>query len=414
MTDKKIVLITSGQPTLNPRLVKEADSLVNAGYNVTVLYAYWNDWGTRFDEELLKAKTWKSIRVGGDPKQKTFTYFFSRLIYKTALFVVKKIGFANYLTELATARGSYFLMHEAKKHKADLYIAHNLGALPATAKAAKANNKPFTFDAEDFHRNEVSEDIESVNYGISKYIEDKYLNKATVITAASPLIAHEYKKLYPAINIKPILNVFERVKTRPVNPNSHRVKLLWFSQFIGKQRGIEEVIEALSLCDIAAGITLSLLGDYTDETYRHFNNMAKKHGLLPNQIVFYKPIPPGDIFNFAMQFDIGLATELATPYNRDICLTNKIFTYIQAGLAVIASDTTAQVQLLNKHQNIGTPYKKGDAQELANALKLYINNPDFLQKKKQNSYMLGQTTLNWEIESEKLLDIVSDVLNGGE
>jgi glycosyltransferase involved in cell wall biosynthesis len=115
-----------------------------------------------------------------------------------------------------------------------------------------------------------------------------------------------------------------------------------------------------------------------------------------------------------MQFDIGLATELATPYNRDICLTNKIFTYIQAGLAVIASDTTAQVQLLNKHQNIGTPYKKSDAQELANALKLYINNPDFLQKTKQNSYMLGQTTLNWEIESEKLLGIVSEVLNGGE
>ncbi|MFA6087630.1 glycosyltransferase [Mucilaginibacter sp.] len=411
MTDKKIVLITSGQPSLNPRLVKEADSLANTGYNVTVLYAYWNDWGTLFDEELLKTKDWKAIRVGGDPKQKTFTYFFSRLIYRTALFILKNIGFANYLTEVAAARGSYFLIREAKKHKADLYIAHNLGALPAAAKAAKANNKPFNFDAEDFHRNEVSDNIESINYKISKYIEDKYLNRATIVTAASPLIAHEYKKRYPAINVKPILNVFERVKTEQSNPNPGGLKLFWFSQFIGEQRGVEEVIEAISLCDPSAGIILSLLGNYTNETYKYFNDLAKKHGLSPNQVTFYKPIPPGDIFNFAMQFDIGLATEQAIPYNRDICLTNKIFTYIQAGLAVIASDTLAQVQLLNQHKNIGTLYKKGNAKELANALKLYINNPDALQKAKQNSYMLGQTTLNWETESEKLMDVVKEVLN---
>ena len=291
-----------------------------------------------------------------------------------------------------------------------MYIAHNLGALPAAANAAKANNKTFIFDAEDFHRNEVSDDIKSLNYNISKYIEDKYLSKTTVVTAASPLIALEYKKLYPAIIIKPILNVFERVKTRQSIPNPGGLKLFWFSQFIGGQRGIEEVIEAIGLCDPSAGITLSLLGNYTSETYKYFTVLAKKHGLLQNQVIFYKPVPPVDILTFAMQFDIGLATELATPYNRDICLTNKIFTYIQAGLAVIASDTKAQVQLLNEHQTIGMLYKKGNAEELANALKLYTKNPGALQKAKQNAYVLGQTTLNWETESEKLLDIVSEVL----
>ena len=49
----KIVLISPGQPSLNPRLVKEADTLAANGYDVTVLYSYWNDWGAKFDKTLL-------------------------------------------------------------------------------------------------------------------------------------------------------------------------------------------------------------------------------------------------------------------------------------------------------------------------------------------------------------------------
>lgn len=65
LTAKKIVLVTSGQPSLNPRLVKEADALVEAGYEVTVIYQYWNEWGTDLDKVLLPQKKWKTIRVGG-------------------------------------------------------------------------------------------------------------------------------------------------------------------------------------------------------------------------------------------------------------------------------------------------------------------------------------------------------------
>ena len=83
MPGKQIVLITSGQPSLNPRLVKEADTLSAAGFDVTVLYAYWNEWGTRYDKELLAQKKWKAICIGGDPlASKVSTWFLSRLIFK--------------------------------------------------------------------------------------------------------------------------------------------------------------------------------------------------------------------------------------------------------------------------------------------------------------------------------------------
>src|SRR5882757_8628859 len=112
MADKKIVIITSGQPSLNPRVVKEADALAEAGYKVTLLYAYWNDWGTRHDKQLLAEKKWQAIRIGGDPKQKSLSYFFSRLIYKTGTLLLRTTGYYSRFSELAVARSSYFLIKE--------------------------------------------------------------------------------------------------------------------------------------------------------------------------------------------------------------------------------------------------------------------------------------------------------------
>ena len=61
---KKILIITTGQPSLNPRMVKEADALSAAGHEVEVLYQYWNEWASEMDASLLKTKKWKATRIG--------------------------------------------------------------------------------------------------------------------------------------------------------------------------------------------------------------------------------------------------------------------------------------------------------------------------------------------------------------
>src|ERR1700744_2697587 len=147
----KLVLISSGHPSLNPRQVKEDDTLADVGYKVTVLYAYWNDWGTELDRALIPSKKWEIICIGGDPHQKKITYFFSRLIHKLAKTINQKTG-GKILADLAIGRSGYFLIRAAKRYEADLYIGHNPGGLAATVQAAKANKNLCGFDAEDFHR----------------------------------------------------------------------------------------------------------------------------------------------------------------------------------------------------------------------------------------------------------------------
>ncbi len=404
---KKILLISAGQPSLNPRLVKEADTLANAGFEVEVLYAYWNEWGTRYDQDLLAGKKWKATRAAGDPKQKPFTWFLSRLISKTARYLLQKTGSYKYFAELAISRSSYFLMRGTRRQKADLYIAHNLGALPAVVKTALRFKKPCGFDAEDFHRQEIRDDTNSFHFKICSYLEDKYLPVVNYMSASSPLIASRYASLYKT-KVTSLLNVFPKTPglIAITNNKSEPLKLFWFSQTIGPNRGLEDIIDALQLLK-GYSFELHLLG----EPDRDIKNVFRMH-LKGKQIIihFHEPIAPDKIIAFASQFDIGLALETETPINRDICLTNKIFSYIQAGLAVIASNTTAQTELLEQYPAIGKLYEKENARSLADALLYYLQNRDDLFETRKAALIIAAEQLNWENESQKFLNIVENVL----
>ena len=404
----KILLITSGQPSLNPRLVKEADALTNAGYDVTVLYAYWNDWGTKFDEEHLPDKKWKAIRVGGDPLQKPVKFLFSRILHKAAKSFYKKTGIP-FLAEPAASRSTYFLMQEAKKYKADLYIGHNLGALPAAVVAAKKHQAKCGFDAEDFHRQEVSDDVNSLHYKLTKYIEDKYLSQTDYITTSSVLINAKYQQLYPNKDITTILNVFPKsphVNLKSIPPKGP-IKLIWFSQTVGKKRGIENIIKALQLLDNER-FELHLLGSAGEEIKNEFANLAQN---ASKSLFFHPPIAPDKLIEFISQFDIGLACETGFSLNNTLALSNKIFTYLQAGLAILSSDIPSQKQLLEQNPGIGSVYENNNIDSLIGILAEYEANRQKIIDNCDAAFKLGQEKYNWENESQTFLNLVNKTLN---
>lgn len=411
VTPLKILLITSGQPSLNPRLVKEADALADAGYHVTVLYQYWNDWGTKMDTSLLKNKHWKAVRVGGQPGD--IIYILTKIVYKIGKILAKYIGLNIGFAELAIGRGSWLLSRKAFRSSADIYIAHNLAALPAAVKAAKKNHAKCGFDAEDFHRNEVSDDAGDFDVMLKTFIEKKYYPAADYITASSAEIASAYKQIFPQLNPVVVLNTFPANKGdhSELNRKEKTLKLLWFSQSVGLSRGIQDVLAAMKILE-EEDIEFHILGDLSPNVYHELSRFVQilSFSRAPG-IIYHDPLPSDELTGFAARFDIGLATEPGFSINNNIALSNKLFTYINAGLAVVASDTPAQSNFLKKYPEAGSSYQRQNAASLSEVLKRYINSPHLLSEAKMASRKIGQTELNWENERIKFLNAVKSVLN---
>jgi glycosyltransferase involved in cell wall biosynthesis len=405
---KKIVLISSGQPSVNPRLVKEANALSSVGYEVSVIYSFWTHWAFAMDKKLFSTVNWKPILAGGSPHQNKFVYFLTRLRFKIVTLIANKLTLKYGIAEIAKGRASLELLRKAKSIKADFYIAHNLAALPVAVKAAATYKVKCGFDAEDFHRQEVSDSPLDFNYRIAEFIENKHLFHCAYVTAASPLIAKAYQQLYPKLNPQVINNVFESSHIKPMQINkTGPLKLFWFSQTIGKGRGLEVVVAALNMLKNES-IELHLLGSISEESEIYFRNLITFDSLC---IYFHSPILPEEIFSFSSQFDVGLALEINTPLNRNICLTNKIFSYLISGLAIIASDTTAQKAFLEENEGIGFTYSIGNVAELADKIDLLFKNKVVLSNCKLKSSLLAAKKYNWEMESPKFLTLISSHLD---
>ncbi len=399
---KKILIVTTGQPAANPRVVKEYEALVNEGYRVKVLYTYSAEWSYKIDEKKYFSDTLRKkdfVLIGGNPYNERVNYFLSRAIFRIFRILVKILPLP-FFKEMTMARSSLYLWFFARIYRADIYIAHYLGALPAAITASKKYKGAVIFDAEDFHRGEEPYHAAQNQQVID--IEDKLLPRVNLITTASPLICEAYKKLYPSKKIITLNNVFSRKYLQNIHEANGELKLLWFSQNIGPYRGLEVVIDAIDLLDIT--VSMTLLGNIMDKAYVEALLQKSIHR---KKINIKNPVSPDQVFKVASEYDIGIAAEIPYCENRDICLTNKIFTYLLAGNCILASDTEAQNDFIKSYPSVGLLYRHDDAKDLAEKIKcLYYNRP-LLQKFKLNSLQLASTELNWENESKKLLKAVN-------
>lgn len=406
LQQKKIVLITTGQPSVNPRVIKEADAFHAADYDVMLLYCFFINWASKNDKALLEKVPWKYQIVGGSPHEKKTLFFFTRLRNRICRLLSRFVGSSFMLFERTQARAYDELLNEAKKIKADWYIGHNLGTLAVAVQAAKHHGVKAGFDFEDYHYGENLPEATQILQRIS-YLENKYLPMLSYLSTASDLITEAVKKDHPAFKGSTITlyNCFplkQQPIFKPKQSEDHTLQLFWFSQTIGLGRGLEALIGAITNLN-DTDIHLTLAGRCNEDMKAYISTHA---GAMVDNIHFAGIIQPDLLPAFATQFDVGMAIELNIPVNRDICLTNKIFTYLLAGNAIILSETDMQL-VFNKTYNIGESFAVNNSNELSQKIKLY-KDINILNAQKNFNYELAKQQLNWEEESKKLIATIAN------
>jgi glycosyltransferase involved in cell wall biosynthesis len=410
----RVCLVTTSTPSANPRLVKEADALVSAGHEVHVVGAHWVDWATEADRTLVAARGWSFSMVDWRKPVRPGLWWSSRVRQHAARGLYDVAGRPARLAELALTRVAPEIAREVRRHAADLYIAHNLGALPIAIDAARRTGARVGFDAEDFHSGQLSPERDRLLHRITESIERRALPECDYVTAAAPLIADAYAALCDIPTPAVVLNVFSK-RYRPQAPRTGRdgrLRLYWFSQTIGPDRGLEDAVVAVGRLHDAR-VELHLRGRWQSGYEAHLRGLAANASVASDRIVAHPPADPDAMVALAADMDIGLALEPPVSRNNDILWSNKAFTYVLAGIPVVLSRTAGQQALAPQLGDAAVTYTPGDAQGLALALGNWTKNPSTLANARTAAWRLGEDRYNWEVEAPRFLSIVSEALDSG-
>src|SRR5471032_1141379 len=258
---RKVCIVGSGSLASNPRLLKEADALQAAGYDVTAVACDYTDALRSADDEIAANVPWRVKRVSRPA--------LGRYTSKMAWQLVRFLEGMNFAPPVALAAEAYggparALWRAVGEVVADLYIAHYVPSLPAAAAAALRHGGMLAFDAEDFHSGEGAGGADqNLRMAMVRRVESAVLPFCAYVTAASPMIGRAYADQYGIPMPATILNVFPTSMApsgRPVPAagGAGGLRAYWFSQTIGLDRGLQSFIQAMARTRTA--VTLDIRG----------------------------------------------------------------------------------------------------------------------------------------------------------
>lgn len=395
-----ICIVSPGNLASNPRVLKEADALHEAGYVVTAVACDYTEALRSFDDEIAASVGWKVVRVPRSASE--------RPIGLLAGGVAKLAGTHMPVALAARAYGgpAAALARAASGVPADLYVGHYIAGLAAAGQAARRRGAMLGFDAEDLHTGEGT----ALQISLVQTIEGALLPGCRHVTAAAPLIGKAYRARY-GVAPATVLNVFPlaMAPAAPARTDQGAFRAYWFSQTVGLDRGLQAFIQAMART--TARVTLDIRGS---DRWGHGDRLmalARELGIA-DRVSLLPMAAPQEMVRLAADYDIGLSLETDVSENRRVCLTNKIFTNLLAGVPVLLSDTPAQDALLPELGAAARIVSLADPVGIAAVLDRLAGSPEARSEARDTAWRLGRERYNWDVEKAALLGSVERAFAG--
>jgi glycosyltransferase involved in cell wall biosynthesis len=409
----RVTVVTSGHLSTCPRILKSADALTADGYDVRVIATRHEPWATETDRDVAARRSWTAETIDYRRAEGGATYWRSGARYRAARAAAAAFGPAR--VPLAIASRAFGRVHSElvraiAADPGDLIYGGTTGALAAIAEAAGRTRTPYGIDLEDFHAGETSGADAPLVDALATRVERAVLPGAAFVTTGSEAIAAAYQAR-DGVAAAVIHNTFALPLQQPevsrVDPD--RLRLYWFSQTIGPGRGLEDAILALGRSGAAAH--LALRGRAQNGYVEALTALAATQAPRV-EVAHLAPAPPDAMIECARGYDVGLALEQMTPRNRQLCLTNKAFTYVLAGMAVAITDTPGQHALGVDLGRAAALVPAADVDALAGAFARWAADPSALDCAKRMAWQAAVRRWHWEHETERgaLLTLVREAL----
>lgn len=404
MSKPTILFISPSEYCHNPRILKASDSFSKAGFSIIVWEIVQGSAEPGLNEKIRSSRphTFISFDISKNNIKSIISWFLVSIIQKLAFELWRKFQVNTFLFKYARLKGLLGFKCPIKFN----YIYTNVvDALPFASYLARLNNKKIIFDSQEYFKGQFENEEISIRKWV-EYAEKDGLPGVHLVIGTTDCLLNQLKKDYP-IDIP-----FIRVRNLPFNQpdnfaylpavQNKRLELIWHGYAIHLQsRGINIILEAVTLCDFDIHITLmGKLGQ--EERIKIAEFMKQKN--CSERITFLPPAHPEQIVESLLRYDIGVIGELPLNQNQRLTSSNKLFEYLHAGLAVVTSNMPGIIETIDV-EGCGLVYEAGNAQDLAAKLnQLYNDNP--LLESFKNKARIFAANNNWQKDFERVIELM--------
>jgi glycosyltransferase involved in cell wall biosynthesis len=402
----KILILIGAHLCTAPRPQKEAEVLAHAGHEVKI-GGFWFDQNLVQRDKILTAnKKYKFEPIVDFRPTRKFNNLAIRLKSRVSLELFKRFGIFS--PELL-GFDPIAMLEFARKSRADLTIVHSEAGLWVGDRLLNEGFK-VGVDFEDW----FSEDLplaarNSRPIAKLKVLESRLARDCTYSLTTSHVLAAAIAKAFSTPKPTVIYNSFpwsERAQIDGKNLDRRDLSipsLHWFSQTIGTGRGLETLFQSLKYIDTAAEIHLR--GNCSESTRRWLEELTPNE--WRDRIFIHPTVSNDELLSRIAEHDIGLALECKNISSRNLTITNKLFQYLQAGLAVIATDTDGQKEILSQYPRIGKLVVSDSPMALGEAINILLSNSQEMANAKKISLLIAQNKLDWGIQQQSLLALAT-------
>lgn len=184
---------------------------------------------------------------------------------------------------------------------------------------------------------------------------------------------------------------------------SPETKVVLYQGGLAEIRGVGKLMDAMPLIN-QDNVVLVLMGPFMDKQFSVdlLAKISNTKALVGK--VFYKETVLGhELLEWTASADLGMAPILNARESYYLCLPNKLFEYIQAGLPCGTSNFPEMQSLVNSYQ-IGFTFDPENPQEIASCINTFFDDTEQKEWYRQN-VLKAKEELHWEKEQRQLVDL---------
>ena len=401
---KRVLILSGTQLSANPRVVKEADVLAEAGYRVEVVGGLFDSNLAEREHAIHESKRWdykRLVDAGSDFGRDRLRWLWLRARRRISREAYARFGIesSRQLGYLAPEMLAY-----AMERDADLTIVHNAAAVWVGSQLIR-RGKRVAVDMEDWHSEDLSpEEKKHFPMHAQRSFEAETLLGSVFSTTTSrcmsDALAEAYRCEAPAV----VYNSFPW-SDRDTIDGLHRDRvntkipsIYWFSQVIGPRRGLESLMDALHRVDVPCEMHLrgSVSQSYKQEL------LSRAPESWRERIYFHAQVAHEELLSRAAEHDIGLAPDIPHSRSRALTITNKLLLYLLAGVPVVASDTDGQQEAAALADGGVFLYSRTDAAECASVLNRLLSDPGRRARARGHALQAAKGVFSWERSADVL------------